>query len=958
MIKKLYVCLILLLGVVTSGFAQTFPNASWKYSVPVTISAGSSINSTVKINVNFATLLAALSVPGTLDVNSVRVVRPNGTLATIQEYNDNIFNGATNPTGNSRGEVAFILEDAGPAVYNIYFDITENGSKTENTQTPINGGFEKGTTGQTQPSGWNAPTVTAGYDAQVRPSENPTVITRTQGWTSSRTTDGTPNTGDYSYLIGDRTDLYAVNGGVTITKTINVPATNPGNLVFKYRIEGWDSSGFDYFRAQIISNTTANLVGPVTNNYDNYPFSPNYGGAVADNNNSGYGQYNGWDYDTGNRHRPQAGNSSMSLAKGSEPWFTVSYPLSAFAGRTVTLSFSTNQEQLFKSWVSIDDVSWSVISGLLGTPVEYNTSVNAANFECLETGTNAPYSKDSRDPLYTKITNTPFSFDVVALKSNGDVETNYVKSSSKSVTVELFDATTPNTCAAYTSPVASTTATFTSSSSGRITIPNLSSASAYSKLICRVRDSNPTTPVYGCSSDTLSIRPQSINSVSSSASADTLGVSSTASPTITAGNNFTITANSGTVGYNGIPKTNQSMIEWLNAPSYGVSQAISNGAGKVSGNFSNGALKTTGNGANGLFSYSEAGYFRFKTQGIYDDTFISPSADSANNDCIPNSFSNTLVDGKYGCNFGTTTPSPHIGRFIPSSFVINTNLLTNRASLTCSPNSNFTYLGELFGLTVSLKPINTSGQTTLNYVRTKLADTSMATWNLNVSNGLSSRLSISSYSGLWDSLGAFNGDLRLSMSRGSLPDGPFANTVISINPRDADNVSLLQSSLDLDANSDTILDSKNIGQTNFYFGRMKMNNLTGSDLLKMIIPLEVQYYNGAGFVTNTNDSCTPLTSANFAVSGFTQNIQSNELSFTYPVSFANGKQTIIMNKPSGGDGAYNGSFNITYNLGSANTPYLLGKWTGSTYSENPIAKIILSRQANKSRVFFLKDSYN
>ena len=962
-IKKLALSLILAFGVSASALAQTFPNASWKYSVPLTIASGATVNSTVKVDVDFASLLTRLGVNGTLDFNSIRVVRPNGTLVNIQEFNDNIYNGTTDTTGRARGQVAFILQDAGPSTYQIYFDITANGTKATNPQTPINGGFEKGTTGQEQPLGWNAPTVPNNYDAEVRPNESPRVVTRTQNGTLNDTVDGSPYTGAYSYLIGDRSETTnaGVGGGtVTITKTMTIP-TNPGNLSFKYRIEGWDSSSFDYFRVQIVANTTATIVGPnAVNRYTVYPYSPNYGGAVAGSSNSGYGQYNAWDWDTGNRHRPQDSNATMTIAKGAEPWFTVNYSLAAFAGRTVTLSFSTTHQQLYKTWVNIDDVEWSVIGGTLGTPIAYNTSVNAANFECLETGTNTPFNKASRDPLYTKITNTPFSFDIVALDSSGAVETDYVAgSTNKSVTVELFDASTTKSCAAYTSPIATTTATFTSSSNGRVTIPNLTSTSAYSKLICRVKDSNPSTAVYGCSSDSFSIRPQNISSISSNANADTNGVSETNTPTVVAGNNFTVTANTGVIGYNGTPKVNLSATEWLNAPSYGISQAAGNGTGTLLGGFSNSASSNTGNGANGVFNYSEAGYFRFKSQAIYDNDFISNSADDTNNDCIVGSYSNTLVNGRYGCNFGTTSASPYIGRFIPAAFVVSSNALINRSNLSCSTVSPFTYLGEPFDLSVGVKPVNTLGQTTMNYARNRFNTTSLTSWNLNISNGLLSRLNVTNYNSAWNSLGILNTAVTTNITRNALPDGAFNNTVVSINPKDNDNVSLLTNALDVDIDSNGVLDSKNIGTTNFYFGRMKINNTTGSELLKMTIPIEVQYFNGTGFVTNINYSCTTLTGTSFSTNNFTQYLTAQEVSLVYPTRFINGKQTIIMNKPSGGDGLYSGSFDLNYNLNTSGQIYLLGKSNTSSYNANPKAKIILARKQNNNnnKIIFIKDNF-
>ena len=110
----------------------------WHYRVAINVPGGSTVNSTVKVDVDFQALLTTMGVSGTFDVNSPRVVRANGTIATTQEFTDSVFAGATDATGNARGEVRFILEDAGATTYYLYFDITQNGTKPANPQTPIN----------------------------------------------------------------------------------------------------------------------------------------------------------------------------------------------------------------------------------------------------------------------------------------------------------------------------------------------------------------------------------------------------------------------------------------------------------------------------------------------------------------------------------------------------------------------------------------------------------------------------------------------------------------------------------------------------------------------------------------------------------------------------------------------------------------------------------------------------
>lgn len=346
---------------------------AWHYRVPVTAS-GVTVNSTVKVDVDFAALLTQLGISGTFDTNSPRVVRSNGSLSTIQEFTPSIYGGATNTT-TTRGEVRFIAEDTG--TYYIYFDVTQNGTKSANPQTPIDGNFEKGTTGQSTPPGWNAPTFgNTSFDAQVRPSE--TVSVTTDGNNANKSTDGTSLTGNYSYLIGARTNNEPTSYtqatlGETITKTITVPSTNPGSLTFKYRIEGWDSNvngnttQYDYFKASLGSTV---MVGPSLNNYTTYPFAPNYGTNADSTTTSGYGLYNGFDTDSRGTH-----HNGMTIAQGTQAWFTVTQSLAAFAGQTVTLSFSTYHTTLYKTWVSLDDVEWSVVAGTLGTPQAFGVKI-------------------------------------------------------------------------------------------------------------------------------------------------------------------------------------------------------------------------------------------------------------------------------------------------------------------------------------------------------------------------------------------------------------------------------------------------------------------------------------------------------------------------------------------------------------------------------------------------------
>lgn len=353
----------------------------WHYRVPINVPGGATVNSTIKVDVDFNALLATMGVSGTFDVNSPRVVRANGTLATTQEFTDSIYAAATDATGNGRGEVRFLLQDAGATIYYLYFDITQNGAKSPNPQTPINGNFEKGGAGAALPPGWStASKLDAALDSEIRPSESPTITS--DGTTlinSPKTTDGSPNTGNFSYLLGARTNNEATTGQnrITLERTITVPASSPGNLSLRWRPEGWDSNvngsnSFDYVRIQIIGATTQEIVGPTYGNYATTPFSPNYGTNTAATTRYGYRHYNGYDMTTNQVHQ-----SGMTVGYAAEPWWARSVSLAAFAGQTVTLRITTSHTVLYKSWFHIDDVEWSVVTATLGTPQAFGANINS-----------------------------------------------------------------------------------------------------------------------------------------------------------------------------------------------------------------------------------------------------------------------------------------------------------------------------------------------------------------------------------------------------------------------------------------------------------------------------------------------------------------------------------------------------------------------------------------------------
>jgi uncharacterized repeat protein (TIGR01451 family) len=357
--------------------ASAAASSTWHYRVPLTLPGSPVASQTAVFNVDFSALLASLGVTGTFDANSPRVVDTNNTLVPTQEFTDALYNGATDAAGNARGEIRFLTTSTS-TTYWLYFDITANGTKAANTAAAIDGNFENpGTTASntTAPTGWTVNRATGAIDTQVRPSENPSIATDgtvAGNGAQPRTVDGTPRSGLYSFLIGARTanESRSAQDVMQLSRTIAVPASNPGVLKVRFRTQGWDSNdngntgSFDYIEGSITDgSTTNNFIGPLANNYNTLPFSPNKGTQSATSTRSGYGQYNGFDTDTTGTHR-----AGMTVARGAEPWWEATVDLAAYAGKSVTLTFSTSHVTSYRSWWHIDDVEWSVTNGTVGVP--------------------------------------------------------------------------------------------------------------------------------------------------------------------------------------------------------------------------------------------------------------------------------------------------------------------------------------------------------------------------------------------------------------------------------------------------------------------------------------------------------------------------------------------------------------------------------------------------------------
>lgn len=528
----------------------------------------------------------------------------------------------------------------------------------------------------------------------------------------------------------------------------------------------------------------------------------------------------------------------------------------------------------------IGDTTLIVPAACTATP---STDSEVSQFECLETSLLPTWvaetsSTTTQHRLYTKLVEAPFSLDVVALKTDGTIQSNYVASggAAKNVTVELVLGSGDTACAdrAALSPAVTQTLAFSNADAGRKTTAAMTLAKAHLNVMCRVTDTTSTSPLVSCSSDQFSVRP-SAATLLTTATATAPFVAS--APVIKAGVSFALRATTNaTDSY-----TNALALDTNKLSAQLTSQDATQQNGGVVGTLTPSSLTANADAVNA--TYSEVGYLYLAPGAYRDDSFTA--IDSGAGDCITasvdavNYLSDTLLNGQYGCSIGNKT-SVSLGRFIPDHFGVTPGTMVNRVLAACTVASAYSYMGETMQVKNFLLTARnglSSPAVTQNYAGVfarleghvmsnfglggvDLADATVPLTATAFAVGDSAgELRLLSSSGDWvTGVGTFS--VNFQLNRSASPQGPYESFRVGILPMDADLVTLraADKNLDMSAPADGVLDKVLIGSSSVRLGRLQLKNAYGSEKLPLPVALQAQYWTGSYFTNQTDDSCTAL----------------------------------------------------------------------------------------------------
>lgn len=333
---------------------------------------------------------------------------------------------------------------------------------------------------------------------------------------------------------------------------------------------------------------------------------------------------------------------------------------------------------------------------------------------------------------------------------------------------------------------------------------------------------------------------------------------------------------------------------------------------------------------------------------------------------------------------GTSTP---VGRFYPDHFALTS------VSLIAACPGVFSYMDQnAMSLAYSVQAQGKNNGLIANYSATlsysPLATVSLVAENNNAGVNLGARfdnLALGAWANGQFLVNATKVGSFARFARAASPDGPYDALAIGVKTVDAtDGVNL--TALDMNAATTgscatgSTCDARQLGgvstTTRVRYGRLWLQNANGSELLGLPMPMETQYYNGNGFLTNTLDSCTMITAANIGLGNYQSNLAAGQTTATLSANtFAAGKTTLKLSAPGTGR---NGSVSVVANVGTTTTidnnttcltwnpalaptaaalPWLTGQWCGASANKSPTARATFGTYRSTNKFIFQRENY-
>ena len=303
----------------------------------------------------------------------------------------------------------------------------------------------------------------------------------------------------------------------------------------------------------------------------------------------------------------------------------------------------------------------------------------------------------------------------------------------------------------------------------------------------------------------------------------------------------------------------------------------------------------------------------------------------------------SIADGDY-LGAGNVNGDGRLGRFIPHHFAIND---AETGIWEACEVGGFTYMGQDFSATINVSARNKQGDLTQNY-HGELAKGG-ALFQLSADNSdnqqkVAGRLSVTGDID-W-AQGSALYQPQLNFARASQgPEGPFS---LSIGFQVDDNETAGPFTV---IESTTVGESYSIGETQQYYGRIRLGNVIGPVQESLPIEWLAEYWSGSQFILNRRDDCTAL-AANFSVINADEDADGIDIT----LGFAGSETAQLEN------GVEREHFNLAADsegvaLFELNVPdFLKFKWQQNG-NQNPAAQAVIGQYRGNDRVIYTQEVY-
>lgn len=627
-------------------------------------------------------------------------------------------------------------------------------------------------------------------------------------------------------------------------------------------------------------------------------------------------------------------------------------------GRTYLGSLTANANGTFSGTLTVSGIADGTRITATATDANGNTSEFGPHFAITGSAT-AIGSFNAFEPttpanavtgvIKTKIAGQPFTLDIVALNSG---RTAYVAADVTPITVELLDASSDagalnatTNCRSSWTTIATVTTTFSMAvgNNGRKSL-TMSLGQAHRNLRVRISTTAGSSP-SGCSTDNFAVRPAAFVSLQATDSDDmTAG-------TTRALNNTSAT--SGVVHRAGRPFSVLALAVNADAttttPNYDGAPTLNVAACVTPSGCAAGALGSTLTATNGTIAgtatYNEAGVI---TVTISDTGFAAvDSADSSASE-------RTIA---------LASPAT-FGRFVPNAYLLASSVTPSFAP-PCSAAPTLVFVGQPFSFgtvpVVIATPIDASG-TALNNARPRFVAAHVSsTFNPNEINGISAATVSTSSASPLASITYDTGPF--SYTRTSTPVASFTPTIsLTVSVADTTETATAGNGVISSAPFEITPINFTGGAPTFHYGRIALRPTFGDLRRDLVVPLEVQSYNGTGWVPLTAAAgCVSAGATTFAYSNPTGALASGSAfncgtRVASTVTTTNGRAAISLAKPANTSTTLPSAMTMTLNLGATasgsscaaigtSTPATTANipWLALPNGDNPSARVTWNR---------------